>query len=199
MGYEGVKYELIREGSFAPQHNWLIELQHWCVVFHENKLAPFYEGGSHGNLSFRVSPGSNSFIITAAKSSLKESVSDYFFFHVSKVDPVNNRVYASGIPEKQPSSEAMLHGTIYQERPEIMAVLHGHCPEITNNPEKAGIITTKKFVESGTPKIIHSVMEVLDDHFFIEIKDHGFIALGKTIEAAGQLALEMRKKAMNTF
>ena len=196
MSYEGVKFRLIRTGNQPPEHPWLEDLQKWCTIFHEEKMAPFYEGGSHGNLSFRVEPGSDSFIITAANSSLKESTTNDRFYLVSKIDPGKNMVYASGLPEKKPSSEAMLHDAIYKCRPEVMAILHGHCKEITKNATKAGIVSTREFVESGTQKIIDSVLEVLGDNNFIEIKDHGFISLGKSIKQTGKLSLQMRDKCI---
>jgi len=196
MSYEGVKFQLIRTGDQPPEHTWLDELQKWCVIFHEEKMAPFYSGGSHGNLSFRIKEGSESFIITAANSSLKESTSNDKFYEISKADQDNATVYASGLDEKKPSSETMLHDAIYKQRPEDMAILHGHCEAITRNALKAGIISTHEFVESGTRMIIESVMEVLGDHNFIEIKDHGFLSLGKTIEEAGELALQMRDKSL---
>jgi ribulose-5-phosphate 4-epimerase/fuculose-1-phosphate aldolase len=195
MSYEGVKYKTIRLDTKVPDHPWLPELQKWCVIFDKKNLAPHYQGGSHGNLSFRTFPGGEAFIITAAKSSLKESTTSELFLEVTRVEPEKNLVYASGALNKEPSSEAMLHDSIYKRKPEIMAILHGHCKEITSNADKAGIVTTREFVESGTLKIIESVMEVLDDHLFIEIKDHGFLSLGKTIEEAGELALQMMQKA----
>lgn len=195
MSYEGVKYQLIRTGDQPPEHPWLTDLQKWCTIFHEEKMAPYYDGGSHGNLSFRIKTGEGALIITAAKSSLKESTSDDMFYHVSQIDLESLAVFASGSPMKKPSSEAMLHYAIYNKRPEVMAILHGHCEAITDNASKIGIVTTKEFVESGTHKIIDSVLEVLDHHYFIEIKDHGFIAMGKTIDEAGQLALDMMTKA----
>ncbi len=196
MSYEGVKFQLVRAGDQPPEHTWLDELQKWCVIFHEEEMAPYYSGGSHGNLSFRKKPGSNSFFITAANNSLKESTSNDKFYEVSKVDQDEAVVYASGSVEKEPSSETMLHDAIYKNRPEVMAILHGHCEAITKNAPKAGIISTHEFVESGTHKIIDSVMEVLGDHNFIEIKDHGFLSIGKTIEEAGELALQMRDKCL---
>jgi len=196
MSYEGVKFQLARTGDQPPEHTWLDELQKWCVIFHEEEMAPYYSGGSHGNLSFRIKEGSESFIITAANSSLKESTSNDKFYEVSKADQDKATVYASGLDDKKPSSETMLHDAIYKNRPEVMAILHGHCEAITKNASKAGIISTHEFVESGTRKIIESVMEVLGDNNFIEIKNHGFLSLGKTIEEAGKLALQMRDKCI---
>ncbi len=195
MSYEGVKFQLIRTGDQIPQHLWLASLQKWCAIFDMEGLAPSYEGGSHGNLSFRTKAGVDSFIITAANSSLKKSTTNDKFYEVSKVDVENLKLYASGLREKKPSSEAMLHDAIYKKRPEIMAILHGHCEAITKNASKTGIITTREIVESGTSKIIESVLKVLDQNNFIEIKDHGFLALGKTIEEAGNNAMKMMERA----
>lgn len=195
MSYEGVKFQVIRTGNQIPEHPWLEELQRWCTIFNEHNLAPFYEGGSHGNLSFRVKEGCDSFIITAANSSLKESTTNDKFYKVSRVDADHLKVYASGSFEKKPSSEAMLHDAIYKKRPEVMAILHGHCEAITKNANKIGIATTHEFVESGTSIIVESVIEVLDQNNFIEIKDHGFLSLGETINDAGKLAMEMMEKA----
>lgn len=195
MSYEGVKFQFIRTGEQIPDHTWLNPLQNWCAIFDKEGLAPFYEGGSHGNLSFRIEKESDSFIITAANSSLKESTTNDMFYEVSQVDVENLKIYASGSKEKIPSSEAMLHDAIYKNRPEIMAILHGHCTAITKHALEIGVVTTHEFVESGTTKIIESVVEVLGQNNFIEIKDHGFLSLGKTIEEAGSLALKMMKIA----
>lgn len=195
MSYEGVKFELIRIGDKPPEHPWLGLLQKWCIIFHEKNMAPYYDGGSHGNLSFRVKAGSDSFIITAANSSLKESISNEKFYLVSKVDLTDFKLYTSGLKNKKPSSEAMLHDSVYKQRPEVMAILHGHCESVTKNAGKAGIVTTREFVESGTRKTIDSVLEVLGENNFIEIRDHGFLSLGKTIDEAGELALAMMEKA----
>ena len=91
----------------------------------------------------------------------------------------------------------MFHDAIYKQRLEIMANLHGHCRAITKNALKAGILSTHKFVESGTNKIVESVLEVFDQHYFIEIKDHGFLSLSKTIDEAGEQALKMMQVASN--
>lgn len=191
MSYEGVKFQFIRIGEQIPEHPWLKPLQNWCTIFDNENLAPSYSGGSYGNLSFRIEKESDSFIITAANSSLKESTTNDKFYEVSQVDVENLKIYASGSKEKKPSSEAMLHDAIYKRKPEVMAILHGHCTAITKHALETGIVSTHEFVESGTTKIIESVMEVLDQNNFIEIKGHGFLSLGKTIEEAGNLALKM--------
>jgi len=194
MAYEGVKYQTIIEDDTIPSGVQIDELRKWCRIFHEKNLAPFYPGGTYGNMSFRVQQGENIFIITAARTSFAEELSPEAFFTVSGVDLEKSIVYASGEKNREPSSETMLHYAIYRERPDVMAILHGHCKAITQNAGILGIVTTKEFVEPGTAKVVDSILEVLDNHNFIEIKDHGFLSLGKSIDEAGLLAIEMLEK-----
>ncbi len=194
MSYEGVKYKIIIGSETVPADERIDELRKWCRIFHDKGLAPYYPGGTHGNMSFRAKPGENTFVITAARTSFGKELPPEAFFTVNRVDLENAIVYVSGAKTKEPSSETMLHYAIYCERPDVMAILHGHCKEITQKAEKAGIVTTKYFAEPGTVKVVDSVLEVLDNHHFIEMKDHGFLSLGESVEDAGKLAMEMLEK-----
>lgn len=196
MSYQGVKYRSIITNHLIPSDPRIDELRFWCAVFHEKDLAPHYDGGTHGNMSFRTKAGEDSFVITAAKTGFDKPLSDDSFFTVLSVDLDQMKVYASGSPFRQPSSESMLHAAIYQKRPDVQAILHGHCQSITKNSEKAGIPTTAHFVESGNLVIVESVMEILDGHRFIEIRDHGFMAMAPTIAEAGKLSMEMLDKSL---
>ncbi len=191
MSYEGVKYQIIIRDRSLPADARIEALRKWCRIFHEKDLAPLYPGGTHGNMSYRVSPGHPEIVITAARSSFAEPLSDDSFFTIWDVDFENNLVIASGENNREPSSETLLHFSIYQARPDVQAILHGHCVSISNYSEQMNIPTTSEFVESGTMKIVKSVLGVLGNHSFIEIKDHGFISMGKTIEDAGELAMGM--------
>jgi len=193
MAYEGVKYKTVFVDNKIPGDPRINELRNWCKVFHEKNLAPYYPGGTHGNMSFRLAPGKNSFIITAARSSFAENLSDDSFFTVLNADLNEKTLQVSGVENREPSSEAMLHFSVYKERPDVQAILHGHCETISQYSNKMGIPTTTEFVESGTMKIIESVLEVLGSHTFIEIKDHGFLAMAGSIQKAGELAMKMLK------
>lgn len=193
-GYEGVKFRTEMKGTEVPSDSRLEKLSYWCKIFHDKNLAPPYEGGSYGNLSFRIKEGENSFIITASSSSLADSSSNDRFATVERVDLDKGIVYAFG--KRKPSSEAILHWEIYNQRPFVNAIFHGHCEEISANVEKLGIIETKRKHPYGTLALVKSVIEVLGNHNFLEMKGHpGFLALGKTIDEAGELSLEMLKRA----
>lgn len=193
MAYEGVKFTPEMVSTQIPTDPRLEKLKYWCTLFHEKKLAPPYSGGSYGNLSFRLEPGKNSFIITASQSSLGETENDRFVT-VNSIDLEKGIVNAEGI--RQPSSEAMVHYAIYEARPDIQAIFHGHCESISSKAEQLGIPITSQEEESGTIELVNRVLEIAGDANFLEMKNHGFIALGTSLDEAGQLTLEMYEKSL---
>jgi L-ribulose-5-phosphate 4-epimerase len=167
----------------------LKELKHWCSLFHRHGLAPLYEHGSFGNLSFRLQPGSNEFYITATNLKLKEDLSDDHFVKVTAVDLDKQLVRSEG--SLAPSSESMLHYAIYNERKDVNAIFHGHNPIILKSGGQLNLPTTAQEEAYGSTALVESVLAILDQHNFIIMKDHGFLALGKTMDEAGGQALEI--------
>ncbi len=187
MGYKGVKFETKMIGNSVPDHPHIDKLVYWCKIFHEKGLAPTYEGGSYGNLSFRLKD--NSFIITASNSSLEDTTDETLV----TVNDISKGV-VEAIGKKKPSSEAMVHHIIYTARPDVNAVFHGHCAYISENAEKLGIPMTNKEEPYGTQALVERVLETLGDHNFIEMRNHGFISMGKTMDDAGVNALRYLEK-----
>jgi L-fuculose-phosphate aldolase len=187
-GYSGIKFENTILGCELPEDDRLEELKYWCRVFHEKGLAPPYEGGSYGNLSFRVSEKDESFVITASQSSLGLTEDDRFVT-VPKVDLEKEIVYSMG--KRMPSSESMLHYAVYRQRPDVMAVFHGHSSDISR---KACVPVSAREEPYGSIELVQSVLEVLDGNHFIQMKNHGFLALGETIEEAGKSAVYFLEK-----
>lgn len=190
-GYKGIKYETYLVRETIPDDPRLEDLKQWCKVFHNNNLAPPYEGGSYGNLSFRVSPGKDEFIITCSKSSLADSTENDRFSLVQDIHYGCKRVYYSGAKGRKPSSEAMVHHMIYKKRPKINAIFHGHCNLISDNIENIKIPETAEEKPYGTIELVEEVIKILDKGNFLQMKNHGFLSLGKTIQEAGKLSLEV--------
>jgi ribulose-5-phosphate 4-epimerase/fuculose-1-phosphate aldolase len=186
--YSGVKYQPIYLVREAPDHPLIPELSRWCKKFHESGLAPPYEGGSYGNLSFRVD--GNTFIITASKSGLAESVENDRFVYVHYMEGLY--LYQVGV--RDASSEAGLHLEIYRFRKDVNAVFHGHCREVSENACRLGIPITDKFVPYGTSELIEQVMATLGDNNYLEMRDHGFISLGRDLDEAGKRARDYKEK-----
>lgn len=177
----------------APKDPRLEILKHWCGRFQRLNLTPQYHNQSLGNLSFRLNEDNNSFIITAAALALKDSLSDDSFVIVHSYDNESRTVFASGT--REPSSESVLHFGVYAARPDIHAVFHGHSGRILRTSHALELTTTKKFEDYGSFELAASVLEILDNEFFIVMKNHGFLSLGQTMDEAGARAVEILERA----
>lgn len=194
-GYEGVRFMTTVVGR-APTDTRIAELKLWCEVFHTHNLAPPYSGGSYGNLSFRVRPGANGFVITTSKTGLNV-LADNCFSEVLYIDLGKGIVYASGT--KEPSSESMVHYVIYRERPDVGAVFHGHSLEILASANALRVPETEREAPYGTLDLVEEVLNVLNKENFLTMKNHGFLSLGKTMQEAGELAMRMHRQAVRVL
>ena len=192
MTYKGTKFKARMIGTDLPNDPRLNRLKYWCGIFHKKKFAPPYEGGSYGNLSFRLKNDKDSFIITASRSSLNKSNTDDRFTTVHHVNLETKTVYAIGL--RKPSSETMLHYAIYHARPDIQAIFHGHCDIISKNIKKLHIPITSKEEPYGTIALVKRVLETLNDSRILQMRNHGFLTLNKSLDGAGNIALEFLEK-----
>jgi L-fuculose-phosphate aldolase len=180
--YIGVKFQHINLGIDFETPEMLTELKKTCALFFDKNMAPPYHGGSSGNLSFRLKPNKNSFIITASHTALKKEMGNFDFCLVTECNLEKNTVKYFG--SRVPSSESMMHSEIYRLRPEINAVLHGHSDEILQIAKKLNLPTTAEEAEYGTKSLALGLVDILKNHNFLILKNHGFISLGKTISEA---------------
>jgi len=193
--YDGVKFTTIFAGSEIPHHSKLVELKKWCRIFHAINLAPPYSGGSYGNLSFRIERGNINFIITGTQIGMKDDLSDDKFVEITDCDLSKKSVTVKGT--REPSSETMLHFSVYRKFPNVNAVFHGHSPELIAESMKLDIPTTKEKQEYGTVALVKSVIKIIEHNNIIIMKDHGFIAVGKNMKETGNLVLECLEKTEN--
>lgn len=193
MGYEGVKFTVKKISDNLPSDQRIAELKYWCDEFDRLGFTSSYPGGSNGNLSFRLNNQENSFIITGTGLVSKAGLADDCFVKVISVNLQDKIIKAQG--QKEPSSESMMHFAVYQARPEIMAVFHGHSEEILNHATRLNLPETAKKEPYGTGELLESVLAVLGKENFIIMKNHGFLALGSTMKEAGQLTLDIYQKA----
>ncbi len=195
MQEQGIKFRNKIVSKKVPKDPRIKELKYWCKEFHLHNFAPPYKGGSCGNLSFRLQNNKNHFIITGSRSGLKNALTNNYFVEVSFVDLKKGIVYSQG--KREPSSESMLHFAVYHRRKDVNAVFHGHSKEILSCKNKFKIPETKKEAPYGTFELAQGVLEILDDNFFLLLKNHGFVSLGKTMKEAGKLALQFYQKCYN--
>jgi len=190
-----VKFKTEFIDNKVPQDPRVDELKYWSNKFQDLNLTPLYKKISLGNLSFRLKENADPFIITASALALKDHLTDDSFVTVYSCDLKEEIVYASGT--REPSSESRLHFAIYNQRKDVNAVFHGHSDKILYYADRLKITTTKQFEDYGSAELVKSVLEVLNDDLFLVMKNHGFLALGKNMEAAGELALQMHRKCIH--
>lgn len=181
------------KGNSVPADDRTDELREWCRTFHRLELTPLYRGSSLGNLSFRLHKHDNSFIITASELGLKDRLTDDSFVLVHDCDLEKGIVTAGGT--RNPSSESMLHHEIYRRRKDVHAVFHGHSKRILEAAHALSIPETCREEPFGSVELVVSVMEILSDHRFILMKNHGFLSLGRTMREAGEAAVAVHEQA----
>lgn len=183
MAYHGVKFKTITIGQTLPETPHINELMQWCNTFAIKRLAPTHPEGTYGNLSIRLNEG---ILITATSLDLgkKLKIDDFTFVHYCNIEAFE--ILFSGI--HSPSSETPIHWTLYQLRPDINAIFHGHQDDLLLLASKLQIPETEHEQEYGSPELVQEVSKMAS-HDFFNMKNHGFISMGNTMEIAGELAL----------
>ena len=187
--YIGTKFQTVFKDKKAIKNKNISILIKWCNQFAELGLSPKLMGGFGGNLSFRTEQG---FIITASGVNLK-NLSENDFVEVIEADILSKKVVVNGT--KLPSSESLLHYNVYSQRPEINAVFHGHDEKVLQKCKQLKLPTTKQEQPYGSVELIEEVEKILQNNFYIVLKNHGFLSLGETMERAGNLALQIHRSS----
>lgn len=159
-----------------------------------------YDGLGYGNLSHRIQPGSEQFVITGSQTSYLPVLTarDYALVEKSIID--ENRLVASGLVK--PSSEALTHSAFYHASQDINYVFHVHSATIWSHAKQLGIPVTSPSVSYGTPQMAEEIQKLfnsaeLNSHNIVAMGGHrdGIIAFGKTAEQAGDSLLSAMKES----
>lgn len=194
--YHGVKFSYQATGSCFQFDNRLADLNSWAWIFSQLGLTPVHSAGAFGNHSFRATE--LSFIITKTGMIPSEECTEENFCAIDQFDAARNHFTGRGY--HVPSSESYLHYCLYRSRPEIAAILHGHCELLNRLAPQMGIPTTACFEPYGSPALAHSAVVIAQENtdFFI-LKEHGFVSIGRTIGEAGQHTLKVYTALLNTL
>lgn len=136
-------------------------------------------GTTAGCISMRVNEG---FLVTASGAKLGD-LTDADVTLVPACDEASNSVQWFG--KRAPSSETPLHFKLYEKFPDVNAVLHTHCAELTYSPESKSY-RTSRFYSYGTFAFGEGIASELEDRGekLIIAKDHGQVVVGTTFEDA---------------
>ena len=151
-----------------------------------------YDGLGFGNISHRLAPGSDRFIVSGTQTGHLAAMGAEAYAIVTACDPELNSLFAEG-PVK-PSSEAMTHAVIYRQLPSVQAVIHVHSPDIWRRADLLGLPQTAREVPYGTPEMAAEMQRIIANEMgrghTISMAGHedGVITWGETLgEAADEL------------
>lgn len=143
--------------------------------------------------NFSVKLNDNEFLCTPTGVSKGFMTPEY----ICKVDAKGNVLEAN--EGFRPSSEIKMHLRIYQERPDVNAVVHAHPMYATTfaiagqplmdpiMPEAViflGGVPLAKYGTPGTVEVPDSIMEFLPDYDAVLLENHGALSYGDTLLSA---------------
>ncbi len=143
-------------------------------------LTPSYGPGDHGNLSVRVSGG----ILMSARESRKAvlRLEDVVFVRAVEGPPAAPRVVFDGA--RLPSTDALMHWRVYEQRPAVWAIIHGHDPLVLRRAADLGLPVTRVTARVNSAALIRDVVRLAARTEYVLLREHGFIALGSSLQAA---------------
>jgi L-fuculose-phosphate aldolase len=167
----------------------IAQLAQWGKKFYTLGLVQ----GMEGNLSFRTRLG---FIISGTGVALDALTPETVSEVTGVVYGLNKTsVYVKG--QVVPSRETIMHSQIYEAQSGVNAIFHVHDALVMGQAGKLGIPVTSAEKEAGSQELAQEAVNLLksnkDIRYFV-LRNHGVIALGVTMDEAGKLVEEMRRK-----
>jgi ribulose-5-phosphate 4-epimerase/fuculose-1-phosphate aldolase len=184
--YTGVKFKCLQSGSTFPYGLRLAQLNAWAFILAGLGLTPVHPGGAYGNQSYRLDD--TSLIITASGMTPEKDLVPENYVLIEGLDEQGG-LHTKGV--RKPSSESLLHYSIYREFPDAGAIMHGHSRLLEQYATNLAIPVTTTFQPYGTSALAESAVDLLREGTgFILLKDHGFVATGKDIDTTGKVVLD---------
>ena len=187
-------FDAVLVGPDIPQDSRLPQLIAWAHRFAALGFTPSYGPGDHGNLNCRTPQG----LVISARETAKASLRPEQFVEVIGWVARDARVEVRCRGRLRPSTDTLLHLRLYELRPDIHAVLHGHDPETLKQAASLTLPVTERSAAVPSSELVQEVCRLAARHDYVLLRDHGFLALGPSIEAAGQLALSWAERARHT-
>lgn len=141
-----------------------------------------YDGVGFGNVSARVAD--DAFLISGTQTGALKTLCPEHLSLVERSRSHTNEVWSSG--PLRPSSESMTHAVVYEARPGVHAVLHGHDPALWRYGR---LPETPADVEYGTPEMANAVRALLQEQpdctaFAMAGHEDGVVIVDATLDAA---------------
>jgi len=156
-------------------------------MYSRGLIGAYDNGIGYGNISERIEE--EKFVISGSATGGFKKLESVHYSMVQKIDVKKNRVWCSG-PIKA-SSETMSHAVIYQNCPEVNAVIHIHDLSLWKSIVHQAP-TTDASVPYGTPEMAKEIIRLLKNtnvrqhtgYFAMAGHEEGIIAFGTSMEHA---------------
>ncbi len=163
----------------------------WAARFAELGWTPSYGPGDHGNLSCRTPRG----LMISARETSKATLRPDQFIEVTALDQTGPRPRATCRGLLLPSTDTLLHWRVYQLRPDVNAILHGHDKVALANAHALNLPITSVSAAQPSMALVDDACRLAAKHDYILLRDHGFLVLGGTADEAGELARDIAVRA----
>ncbi|MFT6630559.1 MAG: ribulose-5-phosphate 4-epimerase/fuculose-1-phosphate aldolase [Bacteriovoracaceae bacterium] len=197
---EGViKFKFNLKMSSKIEESLYIDLEKWRVILYKMNLIGEYpiEKVGFGNLSRKVHPHENQFIITGTQTGKFPNLSGSQYTKVTKCDLQKMSIDAVG--PIAPSSESLTHYAIYETCPQVKAIFHVHHNELWNYMLAGEYKKTADNINYGTHEMAQEAQKCIGKNlkgiFVMAGHQDGIIAYGSSTEEAGKIILETLKES----
>jgi ribulose-5-phosphate 4-epimerase/fuculose-1-phosphate aldolase len=203
---EGViKYQLHHQHCQLDAGQDVSELNAWRTLLYRlqliGRIPEKYDGLSYGNISRRLVPGSEQFLISGSQTGHMPELNRLHYALIHQASPQQNTIYSSGLT--QPSSEALTHAGVYQQNADIQAVIHVHSPELWYGTQSLHLPSIAANIAYGTPEMAQAVAELfvsgqLQSVGIFSMLGHedGVVAFGPSLSAAACVLIEQLANAI---
>jgi ribulose-5-phosphate 4-epimerase/fuculose-1-phosphate aldolase len=183
-----IQFNTVFLDKHIPLNSKIKKLIFWGRKFSLLGLTPNYGFAAAGNLSFRTEAG---FIITATGKDMGK-LEEEDFVEVRSCSVEKREITAFG--KLEPSKESMFHCAIYAKRPDVKVIFHVHDEYAVEHCDEYGLKCTANEKDPGTVELVNEILDVIGEHDYVVIKNHGIISLGSTVDEAGERILEVNSK-----
>ncbi|MCK9396949.1 MAG: class II aldolase/adducin family protein [Methylobacter sp.] len=168
-----------------------------------------YDNIGFGNISQRIEPHSNQFIVSGTQTGHIEQLSREHYCLIVKAEPHRNRIESCGLCK--PSSESLTHASVYAQDNAIQAIIHAHSPDIWKHTMALGLPHTTADVPYGTVEMAAAVEQLFQSGklshtsiFTMLGHEDGVVAFGRNMQEAAwelikqlSLAISIEQQSLN--
>lgn len=176
-------FEVEMVGSELPRDACVPALVAQAQRFAARGFTPSYGPGDHGNMSCRTKQG---MIITARESS-KAQLRPEDFVSVIGCEARRPKPVMRCQGRRLPSTDAWLHWRIYAARPEVEAILHGHDTVALRLARALALPVTSISAAQPSVGLVEEATLLAMEHEYVLLRDHGFLAVGSSLEETAAL------------